>query len=165
MSPRTEFTGKVVMHSTRSGFPGPKEVDLKFVATFAKDGTWRVEPTDFGDRGQVVVKDVDGGIAGRVDLVVTLERAAVGTFNSADGAIGLDARFAFAVAHRTSTLTLRLDTGTHELANPPASAAGSAVDARGAVKLAGKQRFANGWLHGNECLVLLEGILTPSPRP
>jgi hypothetical protein len=166
MATRTEFTqGRVVMHSTRASFPGPKEVPLRFAASFEADGRWRVERSDFGDGGSVVIPDIDSGIIGNVELVVTLSRPARGTVDLATGMVRLDARFDFDVGLRTSTLALKLDSSTHTLDQPPATADGAPVDAgTGAVRLAGKARFVGGWLGGDDCLVLLDGVLLPNPR-
>jgi hypothetical protein len=164
MASTHRFNGHVILYSTRSGFAGPKDVALGFAASFGPDGRWRVAPDDFGVAGQVVVPDIVVPLFGKLKLVVTLETEATGTHDAASGAVALSARFRFRIAGSPSILPLPLDTGTHAITLPAATVNGAPLHlANGRLQLAGKASFQGGHLHGDTCLVGLDGLLTLHP--
>lgn len=157
------FTGRVLMFSDRPGF-AQKTVDLSFRAVFEDQGLWTVKPAQFG---VVKIPDIETGLPPplhRVTLKVSLWKSARGNFDLAAGELEIEGSFNFHVAFQSSTLDIRLDGGAYELAAPPAVVAGKPiVPASGAMCLAGKGRFQGGHLHGDTCLVQLEGTFAPAP--
>jgi hypothetical protein len=159
MAQTRKFDGKVVMYSTLASFPGPKEVPLKFQATF--DGAaWSVTPDQFG---KVVIDDIAAPGHGTVTLTVTLHQLSEGSWDNASRLLTLKARFDFTVVHIKSTLRLAFDCVTEHSLPAGSKVKGHSVDGAGAFAMASKGTFQGGLLDGETCLVLLDGALTPAP--
>lgn len=164
MTKHNLINGSVTMWSTRPTFPGPKVQELKLSVECHPDGRWSVAPEDFGTDGEVVIDDIDAGPLGKAKLTVTLAETARGRLDLATRAMHVDATFDFFMLLRSSELALRLDGGSYTVTPPGATAAGAVWDATtGALRLAGRAVFDAGWLGGDECLVLMEGVLDPRP--